>query len=123
MRKAAYAVPEQAPLHSLRFYTRAKGIPEDLVLNVYEEEVKRLEEDFGIAVGEIDPRVYWRMTDNWLELTVRFLLPDHGGRRIKDAMSREILDGLYKAKIEIASGTYAIVEVPPLKVELANQPR
>lgn len=82
-----------------------------------DDEVKRLEESFGIAVGEIDPRVYWRMTDNWLELTVRFLLPDHGGRRLKDAMSREILAGLNKAKIEIASGTYAIVEMPPLRIE------
>lgn len=86
-----------------------------------DEEVKRLEDDFGIDVGEIDPRVYWRMTDNWLELTIRFLLPDHGGRRIKDAMSRQILQGLNRAKIEIASGTYAIVELPPVKVELANQ--
>ena len=42
MNKAAYAVPEQAPLHALRSYARAKGIPEDLVLHVYEEEVKRL---------------------------------------------------------------------------------
>lgn len=82
-----------------------------------EEEVKRLEKDFGVAVGDVDPRVYWRMTDNWLELTIRFLLPDHGGRGIKDAMSREILDGLYRSKIEIASGTYAIVEVPPIRVE------
>lgn len=82
-----------------------------------EEEIKRLEADFGIGVGEIDPRVYWRMTDNWLELTIRFLLPDHGGRGIKDVMSREILDGLYRAHIEIASGTYAIVEVPPIRVE------
>ena len=88
-----------------------------------EEEARRIKDEFGLEVGEIDPRVYWRMTDNWLELTVRFLAPDHGIRNIKDAMSREILDGLYKAKIEIASGTYAIVEVPPLKVELANVPR
>jgi small-conductance mechanosensitive channel len=87
-----------------------------------DEEIQRLKDQFGIDVGEIDPRVYWRMTDNWLELTVRFLSPDHGGRNIKDAMSREILNGLYKAKIEIASGTYAIVEVPPIKVELTPQP-
>jgi hypothetical protein len=38
-------------------------------------------------------------------------------------MSREILAGLNEAKIEIASGTYAIVEVPPLQVELANPSR
>lgn len=84
------------------------------------DEVQRLHERFGINVGEIDPRVYWRITDNWLELTVRFLAPDHGIRAIKDAMSREILAALDKARIGIASGTYAIVELPPVKVERAE---
>ena len=37
------------------------------------------------------------------------------------AKTGEILVGLNDAKIEIASGTYAIVELPPVKVELANQ--
>jgi hypothetical protein len=32
-------------------------------------------------------------------------------------MTRDILSGLDDAKIEIASGTYAIVEMPPLKIE------
>jgi small-conductance mechanosensitive channel len=82
-----------------------------------EEEVTRLKDKFGLDVGDIDPRVYWRMTDNWLELTVRFLAPDHVIRPIKDSMTREILAGLNEAKIEIASGTYAIVEVPPIRVE------
>lgn len=81
------------------------------------EEVQRLKQGFGIDVGDIDPSVYWRLTDNWLELTVRFLGPDHGMRQIKDAMSREILAGLEQAQIEIASGTYAIVEMPPLRIE------
>ena len=85
-----------------------------------EEEVARLQREFRIAVGEVDPRVYWRMTDNWLELSVRFLVPDHGTRPIKDAMSRDILARLTEAKIEIASGTYAIVEMPPLKVDLGG---
>jgi small-conductance mechanosensitive channel len=82
-----------------------------------EEEVKRLDERFGLDIGQIDPKVYWRITDNWLELTVRFLAPDHGVREIKDKMSRDILAGLDEAKIGIASGTYAIVEVPPLRIE------
>jgi small-conductance mechanosensitive channel len=86
------------------------------------DEVKRLEESFGIKVGEIDPQAFWRITDNWLELTVRFLAPDHGIRRIKDQMSREILAELDKAKIGIASGTYAIVEMPPIKIEPAKPP-
>jgi small-conductance mechanosensitive channel len=86
------------------------------------DEVKRLHERFGINVGEIDPRVYWRITDNWLELTVRFLAPDHGIRDLKDAMSRDIMAGLDEAKIGIASGTYAIVELPPVRIEPAETP-
>jgi small-conductance mechanosensitive channel len=85
-----------------------------------DEEVRRLEAEFGIATGELDPSVYWRMTDNWLELTVRFLVPDHGIRPIKDAMTREILAALQGASIDIASGTYAIVEMPPLKVDMQS---
>lgn len=84
------------------------------------EEVSRIERRFGIAVGEIDPRTFWRITDNWLEVTVRFLVPDHGVREIKDKMSRDILAGLDRAGIGIASATYAIVEVPPVRVEPAK---
>jgi small-conductance mechanosensitive channel len=87
-----------------------------------DEEVTRLEAEFGIGVGDIDPQTYWRITDNWLEVTVRFLAPDHGVRRIKDKMSRDILTALDEAKIGIASGTYAIVEVPPIKIEGASAP-
>ena len=66
---------------------------------------------------EVDPNVFVRLTDNWNELSVRFMVRPTNGRVIKDAMSRDILDGLDKAKIGIASGTYAIVELPPIKVE------
>ena len=105
--KAERILSDAANRHAV---TRAK---------IGDEEVKRLEEEFGIGVGDIDPQTYWRITDNWLEITVRFLAPDHGVRRIKDAMSRDILAALEKAKIGIASGTYAIVEVPPIRIEQA----
>ena len=85
-----------------------------------DDEVKRLDASFGIDIGEIDPQTYWRITDNWLEITVRFLAPDHGIRRIKDRMSCDILAALDEAKIGIASGTYAIVEVPPIRIEQAR---
>jgi small-conductance mechanosensitive channel len=84
---------------------------------VGEDEVRRLEQRFGIAIDGIDPSVFWRLTDNWLELTLRFLAPDHGIREIKDAMTRDILAGLDEAGIGIASATYEIVGVPPLTLE------
>src|SRR5206468_3757909 len=68
-----------------------------------DEEMQRLKDNFGINVGDTEPHSYWRITDNWLEITVRFLAPDHGVRNIKDRMSREILAALNEAKIGIAS--------------------
>jgi hypothetical protein len=62
--------------------------------------------------------VYVRLTDNWVELSLRFLGRDHGIRALKDRMSREILSGLRAANIPVASGTYAIVEMPPLEVQV-----
>ena len=76
------------------------------------QEVKRLEERFGIDAGEIDPRVFWRITEDWLELTVRFLGPDHGIRDIKDRMTREIVAGFEKSNIMIAAVRQEAVSAP-----------
>lgn len=64
----------------------------------------------------LEPAVYWRITDNWLELNLRFLVPERGILPIKDAMFREILAKLDEAHIGIASGTYEIVGVPPIRI-------
>ena len=75
-----------------------------------------LHRNYGIRIGDVEPKVYWRLTDNWLELAVRFLSPDHGTREIKDAMSREILARLDAEGIGIASATYEITGLPVLQV-------
>jgi hypothetical protein len=69
------------------------------------------------------PKVYMRMTDNWLELSVRFIASDHGVRDLKDAMTRDVLDALDQAQIGIASATFEIVRLPPLRVERASSSR
>jgi small-conductance mechanosensitive channel len=63
--------------------------------------------------------VYLRLTDNWVELALRFVVPVHGVRAIKDAMNREILAEFRGAGLEIASTTYDIVGLPPLRVDRA----
>jgi len=72
---------------------------------------------YNVRHADLAPKVYYRITDNWLELTVRFVVDVHGIRDLKDAMSRDILTGFDAAGIGIASATYAIVGVPPLRVE------
>ena len=86
-----------------------------------EDAKARLQERFGVEPIDLEPRVYFRITDNWLELTVRFILGTHQIRGAKDAMSREILAGLDEAGIGIASATYDIVGLPP--VEIAGRRR
>jgi small-conductance mechanosensitive channel len=66
---------------------------------------------------ELAPRVYLRMTDNWVELSLRFLVPVHGVRAIKDAMTREILPAFEEAKIQIASTTFELTGLPVVRVE------
>ncbi len=72
---------------------------------------------YFINVDDLTPRVYYRLTDNWLELTVRFIVREHGIRDVKDAISRQILQRFDAAKIEIASATYEIVGVPTVRVQ------
>ena len=58
-------------------------------------------------------------------MTLRFGVRDHGVRRVKEAMSRDILKGLSATGIGLASGTYAVVRMPELKLRLdaAETPR
>ena len=93
------------------------------ISNMAQPELERLKRDFFIENADLTPRVYVRLTDNWIELAVRFLCRTHDVRGLKNRISRELLEELRKAKIGIASGTYEIVGVPPIRIEDARPPR
>ncbi len=82
------------------------------------DDLKRMQQRYAVQISDIDPRVYYRLTDNWLELTVRFLANTHGVREVKDALSRDILKELDAANIGLASATYDIVGFPKVTVAL-----
>ena len=77
----------------------------------------RLRERYGLDVGDLTPRAFYEMTDNWIAISVRYLVPDHGSRAARDVIFREVLAAFRAAGISVASGTYAIVQVPPIKLE------
>ncbi len=83
-----------------------------------EECLKEMERRYSLNRSDLEPRVFWRLTDNWLELSVRFITEDHGIRSIKDAMSRDVVNAFEAAGLSIASGTYAIVEFPQVNVKV-----
>lgn len=80
------------------------------------EALQKMHKRYFIQAADLTPRVYYRITDNWLELTVRFIVTDHSIRNIKDAVSRDILKAFDRAGIGIASATFDIVGFPPLKI-------
>jgi len=109
-----YAKAEQLLLGGARKHALTRD-------KIGEEEVRRLKDRFGIELEQIDPRVFWRLTEDWLELTVRFLAPDHGIRSIKDEISRDTLAGLEKAKIAI--GATRQEALPPFELQARKKRR
>ena len=105
---ADYAKAEQILLDAAERHAMTRDKFED-------EQLRHVQERFGIDVGDIKPAVFWRITENWLELTVRYLAPDHGGRSIKDQMNREILAGLESAGIAIGAVRQEAVKGPEAK--------
>lgn len=87
------------------------------IANLAQPELERLKRKFFIEAADIRPRVFLRITDNWVELSVRFLCATHDIRGLKDRISRDILSGLEAAGIGIASGTYEVVGFPPIRLE------
>ena len=60
---------------------------------------------YPIARADVEPRVFVRATDNWAELSARFVVPVRAARRVKDEVTRHVLDRLEAAGIEVASQT------------------
>ncbi|MFN2635685.1 MAG: mechanosensitive ion channel domain-containing protein [Gemmatimonadaceae bacterium] len=86
--------------------------------------LEKLRKSFHLS-GEIEtaPRVFYRVTDNWVELALRFVAPEPGVRRLKDAMYRDLLDEFERLKLTIASTTMEVSLTSPVHLEGANLAR
>ncbi|HEX4142797.1 MAG TPA: mechanosensitive ion channel domain-containing protein [Pirellulales bacterium] len=79
-------------------------------------DIEELKRRYWLRNDDVYPRVYFRLTSNWLELTLRFLVATHGIREVKNNMTREIIAALEQAGIGIASTTFDVVGLPELRV-------
>lgn len=70
-----------------------------------------------VEATDLEPQVFVRVTDNWIELSIRFLVSTHGVRHVKDRISRQVLASFKAAGIEFASQTFEIVRVPTIPVD------
>ncbi|MEJ7593408.1 MAG: hypothetical protein WKF77_17850 [Planctomycetaceae bacterium] len=45
-------------------------------------------------MANLEPEVYYRLTDIWLEVSVRFVTSEYGVRKLKEAISRDLIERL-----------------------------
>ena len=63
---------------------------------------------YPVPRTEVMPRVFLRSTDNWMELSARFVVPVRSARSLKDELTRRVSERLDAAGIPIASATMSI---------------
>lgn len=77
-------------------------------------------------IGEVnlEPQVTMKITDNWLEFTVRYIVDYRYRRLTKDRMHNQILAEINRnpERLVIASTTVALVESPPLDITVRKPP-
>lgn len=76
-----------------------------------------------IEKAQIEPMVTLVANDNWVEFTLRYITDYKLRRHTRHELFTRILKELEGAngRVQIASGTYAIVEAPPLQVDINEQ--
>ncbi len=60
---------------------------------------------YPVPRAEVEPRVFVQATDNYMELSARFVVPVRTARTAKDELTRRVVQRLADAGIEIASAT------------------
>ncbi len=70
------------------------------------EAMEQMVRRYPVPMTEVEPRVFVRATDNWMELAARFIVPVRTARSVKDGMTRRIRRRLEEAGIEISSETF-----------------
>ena len=66
----------------------------------------------------LEPSLYVVMTDNWVEMTLRYVVAARERRAVKGELHRELLEHFQEeAAITVASATVEIVGFPPLRGE------
>ena len=91
----------------------------DYAKRVWKEIVKK----YFIEEAMIDPVITLAFTDNWVELTGRFITDYRRRRDTKDKIFSRLLEEIDKTQgqVGIATASFELVNPPPFKVHLAAQ--
>jgi small-conductance mechanosensitive channel len=84
-----------------------------------EAQLRSLGNTYPVQEATVEPTLYLVMTDNWIELTLRYVVEAQARRQVKAQLHHELLQHFEsEAEITVASATFEIVGFPPLKSDL-----
>ena len=82
-----------------------------------EAKLSRMLDRFPLKETKVEPTLYFALTDNWIELTLRFVVDAQERRKVKGRLHRDLLQHFQtEKKIAVASTTIEIVGFPPLEL-------
>src|SRR5690554_840706 len=92
--------------------------------NQAKEEWKHVVNKYYIENAEINPTLAITLTDNWVELNLRFIVDYKKRRATKSLLNEEIKKRVSSTagKVEFASATFEIVNIPVLDVKNDRMP-
>ena len=80
-----------------------------------ESRLSKMIERYPLQRTQVEPTIYLTMTDNWIEITLRYIVDARERRNIKGQLHRELLQHFEtEENITVASMTVEIVGFPPL---------
>jgi small-conductance mechanosensitive channel len=78
-----------------------------------EEEISHMQRKYYILKSSTDPGIFFKLTDNWIELTARYVAPARQRRILRTKISRRILEEIQRSEgIRIASESIEIARSP-----------
>ncbi len=87
------------------------------------EHWKIMVKNYRIENANVKPTVTVRLTDNWIEFTLRYVVDYKQRRLTKDNIYREIQKGFEQSegKVALASSTFEITQFPEIKVNFTGK--
>jgi small-conductance mechanosensitive channel len=81
-----------------------------------EARLTKMIDRYPLQRTSVAPTIYLAMTDNWIEITLRYIVDAMERRKIKGQLHRELLQHFQEEpNITVASMTVEIVGLPPLR--------
>lgn len=84
----------------------------------------RLVREYRTEDAKLDPMVTLAANDNWIEITLRYVVDYRARRTTKDRVFTRLLDEVdaTRGRVALASATFHLVEAPPIRVQLEPTP-